>query len=103
MQKNPVPQSVCTKSDCSAGLSGVTAVSTYDESACAVSNGAVKCWGTNSGGALGDGTTTTSQGFVAIVVDKANRNIRCWGGEFGSLCATGLPAGDRTTLVSPQW
>lgn len=120
---NPVPQSVCTKADCSAGLTGVTAVSTYDESACAVAGGTVKCWGTNSGGALGDGTASASQGFaatttiatgavsvasigpmnMAIVVDRANRSLRCWGSESGSLCGTGLPPGDRTTPVSPLW
>ena len=120
---NPVPQSVCAKADCSAGLTAVTGVSTYDESACAVAGGAVKCWGTNYGGALGDGTTSASQGFaattaiasgavavasigpmnMAIVADRANRSLRCWGAESGSLCGTGLPDGNRTTPVSPAW
>lgn len=120
---NPVPQAVCAKADCSAGLTGVTAVSTFDESACAVAGGAVKCWGTNYGGALGDGTSSTSQGFaattaipsgavavtsvgpmnMAIVVDRANRDLRCWGAESGSLCGSGLPAGERKTPISPLW
>lgn len=118
-----VPQSVGASADCKQLLSGVTAVSTHDESVCSVANGAVKCWGTNSGGQLGDGNATASQsyaastaiasgaGFVAsggganyaIVVDGANRDVRCWGSESDSQCGTGTTSGPRKTPVAPKW
>ena len=37
-------------------VSGVTAVSAGGSHACAVVQGAAKCWGYNVGGALGDGS-----------------------------------------------
>ncbi|HSO34028.1 MAG TPA: hypothetical protein VLT33_15950, partial [Labilithrix sp.] len=120
---SPVPVSVCTKADCSTLLSNVTGVATYDESACGISGGAVKCWGTNSGGQLGDGNASASQTYAAtsaiatgavyvtsggganyaIVVDRANRDIRCWGSEGSSQCGTGTPAAPRLTPVAPKW
>lgn len=121
--QDPEPKAVCTKLDCSSQLTAVTGVATYDESACAVAGGAVKCWGTNSGGQLGDGNATTSQSYAAstaiasgavyvtsagtanyaIVVDGANRDVRCWGQEASSQCGTGGPSADRTTPVAPKW
>ena len=118
-----VPVSVCTKADCSTLLSSVSGVATYDESACGVAAGAVKCWGTNSGGQLGDGNTTASQAFAAtsaiasgavyvtsggganyaIVVDRANRDVRCWGSEGSNQCGTGGTSTARPTPVSPKW
>lgn len=118
-----VPQSVGTSMDCKQLLSGVTAISTHDESVCAVANGAVKCWGTNSGGQLGDGNNTASQSYAAstaiatgavyvtsggganyaIVVDGANRDVRCWGSESDSQCGTGTTSGPRKTPVAPKW
>jgi len=120
---SPTPTSVCTKADCSTLLTGVTGVTTYDESACALAGGAVKCWGTNTGGQLGDGNASSSQSYAAtsaiaagavsvasggqanfaIVVDRANRDLRCWGNEGQSQCGTGTPDAARRTPVAPKW
>jgi alpha-tubulin suppressor-like RCC1 family protein len=119
------PASVCTKADCSTLLSGVTAVTTYDESSCALAGGAVKCWGINSNGQLGDGNASASQSYAAttavasgavavasggganfaIVVDRANRDIRCWGSEGYNQCGDGTttPPGGRKTPIAPKW
>ena len=59
------PTAVCTKQDCSTHLSGVTAVTTFDESSCALAGGAVRCWGVNTGGQLGDGNASASQNYAA--------------------------------------
>lgn len=120
---DPAPTAVCTKADCSTRLMNVTGVATFDESACAVAGGAVKCWGTNTGGQLGDGNATASQSYAAstaiaagsvyvmsagtanyaIVVDGANRDVRCWGSESASQCGTGTASAERKTPVAPKW
>ncbi len=117
------PGPVCTKQDCSTHLGGAIGVSTYDESTCAVANGAVKCWGTNFGGQLGDGNATASQNYAAtsaiasgaayvasgggahfaIVVDGANRDLRCWGSESRYQCGVGTTTEPRKTPVAPTW
>lgn len=118
------PVSVCTKQDCSTLLTNVTAVSTYDISVCALAGGAVKCWGDNTDGQLGDGNATTSQNFAAstaiaggavqvvsggqtnyaVVVDGANRDVRCWGTDGQGECGDDAPAGtERKTPIGPKW
>ena len=118
-----VPQSVCTVANCSTLLTSVTSVSTYDQSTCAVSGGAVKCWGTDDSGQLGDGMTTGALSYAsntvipngavavvssgqtnfAIIEDRANRDVRCWGSD-GGHCGTGNKATDmRPIPVTPKW
>jgi len=120
---NP-PADVCTAMDCGAKLASVTGISTYDVSVCAITSGAVKCWGDNSGGQLGDGNTTSMQTFpgstaiakgaalvwsggqtnYAIVVDGANRDVRCWGADTYGECGDGAGSGNKHfTPVAPQW
>jgi alpha-tubulin suppressor-like RCC1 family protein len=85
------------------GLTGVTAIAIGEFSACAVTSGAVQCWGFNPDGELGNGTTTGSTtpvpvsnltGVTAISVAYQNAcalltggSIACWGydgdGELG--------------------
>jgi alpha-tubulin suppressor-like RCC1 family protein len=77
--------------------SGVTAIAAGDEHACAVtSTGAVKCWGWNITGQLGDGTTNNSAIPVTVAgltgvakavtagewhtcALKTDGSIQCWG------------------------
>ena len=118
-----VPTPVCTKQDCSTLLSNATAVATFDESTCAVAGGSVRCWGRNSGGQLGDGNASAQQNYAAtqaiaagavavtsagaanyaIVVDGANRDLRCWGAEGSFQCGNGVDSKDRLTPISPKW
>lgn len=76
----------------------------YGGFTCAVHNGAAKCWGNNSNGQLGNGTTTVSpvpvtvsglsSGVVSIAVGEnhacaalSDGTVKCWGnnaqGQFG--------------------
>lgn len=88
--------------DVSGLASGVAAIGGGAGHACAVTTGgAVRCWGSNDGGQLGDGTTTPSASPVGVVgleagmagVDggddhtcarTATGAVKCWGrnGEF---------------------
>lgn len=79
--------------------SGVLSVSTGNEFTCAVvTDGTVKCWGSNTKGQLGDGTTnnsltpitvgglsgntiaiTAGDGFACALQSQNNGNVMCWG------------------------
>lgn len=75
--------------------SGVTAITAGLQHVCVVVGGGVKCWGTNTSGQLGDGSTTSSDlavavsrvsGVVAVAAGGvstcallADRTVKCWG------------------------
>jgi len=77
--------------------SGVRAVAASVNSSCALTTaGGVECWGSNTSGALGDGTTTNrsapvdvvglSSGVTALTVGCAVTSaggVKCWGGSYG--------------------
>lgn len=84
--------------------SGVTAIAANGKSSCALTaGGELKCWGYNSKGQLGDGTTTNRStpvtatvasgpvaavalGFSHSCVLSTDGGVRCWGsGTFGEL------------------
>ncbi|MBX3198656.1 MAG: hypothetical protein KF894_11020 [Labilithrix sp.] len=120
------PVAVCTKQDCSTLLQKATSVATADESVCAVAGGSVRCWGSNTGGQLGDGNPLgTSQNYAAtaaiasgavrvvsgggtnyaIVIDGASRDLKCWGDAAQGKCGDDRAAGPTTqaTPISPKW
>jgi alpha-tubulin suppressor-like RCC1 family protein len=94
------------------GLIGVTAIAaggdyTYGAHSCAVlSGGTVQCWGVNSAGQLGNGTTTAPDGGTAVAVSGVSgaiavvagsrfscallsgRSVTCWGQDTAGQNAT---------------
>lgn len=86
--------------------SGVTSLGSGDSHVCAVVGGAVRCWGDNTYGQLGNGSSSATPvttptavpsltgvadvaaGFVFSCARLTNSNIRCWGrnveGELGN-------------------
>lgn len=86
--------------------SGVTAITANDSHACAVQDGALKCWGVNEDGEIGDGTKTdrtepvqvaglssgvagASAGEQHTCAVMTDGTARCWGSSFGGRLGTG--------------
>jgi alpha-tubulin suppressor-like RCC1 family protein len=93
--------------------SGVTDISGGYEGSCAVAGGSVKCWGHNSFGEAGDGTTTQANspvtvpgistavqsgaGYAASCARLSTGAVTCWGdNSFGE-----LGNGGNATSLSP--
>lgn len=89
-----------------------TSLSVGRDQACAVVDGAVKCWGSGGSGALGDGLNTTSNIPVTTIASGARKvslggtrsacalvgdTVRCWG--YNSYYQVG--DGTNTNRVSP--
>jgi hypothetical protein len=93
---------------------GVLKISSQADSSCALQAGAVKCWGRNQNGQLGDGTTTTQAAPVTaalggVATDVAlspthacavvDGGVQCWGMNLEGC----LGDGTTTDRPTPDW
>jgi trimeric autotransporter adhesin len=99
-------------------LQGVTAIASGEEHSCAIANGAVWCWGSNSVGQLGSNGSTSplfnatavsvpeiAQGATAVSVGfrtscaVVNGGVKCWGANSSSELGTGKPRNNDSNPV----
>ncbi len=98
------------------GLGGpATAISTGYDGACAIVAGALKCWGTNRYGTVGDGTTTPrptpvvtlGSGVTAVAVAERSvcavqsGGLKCWGDNRYGQLGIGSTTAARTPVTVP--
>ena len=117
------PVDVCAGATCAASLTGVAAVSAGEEKTCALTTaGSVKCWGWNSFGQLGNGTSdkihatpvdvcadaactapltgvaAVSAGYVHACAITTVGGLKCWGGNFQGMLGNGTATGSLTPV-----
>jgi hypothetical protein len=93
---------------------GVAKISSQKKSTCALQAGAVRCWGANANGQLGDGTTTTQPSPITVALGGTATDIalssthacaivdggvKCWGMNQDGC----LGDGTTTNRPTPDW
>ena len=66
---------------------GVTAISTGDGHACAIDSGAVKCWGSNGSGQVGNGSTSYSAVSTPVSVSGVSSGVTAISLGYSHSCA----------------
>lgn len=98
--------------------SGVVAIATGNQHTCALTNaGAVRCWGWNGSGQLGNGTTANASASVAVTglssgvvaISAGGQHscalinsgaVKCWGFNGGGALGNGATTGSLTLVVT---
>jgi alpha-tubulin suppressor-like RCC1 family protein len=77
------------QTNAAARASGVAQVAVGWDHACALINGAVKCWGQNQQGQLGDGSQTEQRSIVTTAIPEKAKAIACGNQHTCALLETG--------------
>jgi alpha-tubulin suppressor-like RCC1 family protein len=123
---SPAPvATVCIDNSCTNQLTGVTSVGTAYDTACAISGGAIHCWGTDNYGELGNGTVSAALTTIAVpsllnagavevsgqaytntsfCARLSNGNLRCWGDNRQGQLGVGMTgSAPSPSPVAPRW